>query len=163
MNKLEILEKSLQNKQAKFDTMLQAHFSDVKSANGQPLNDKKNGAKTMQRWDRQSDSLRRAQEGVERTKTAIEKEQNKVAGVENAKKDLPTVILSLIESGDLIQWRQHPHTFFVPGVEKARIVWDIKAGNVAHKYTSALKGSGDSEGWKKFAQTYNALYKALKQ
>lgn len=53
MSRLDILKASLEKKQAKFNRKLNEYFSDVKSANGQPLNDKRNGYSTMKRWDRQ--------------------------------------------------------------------------------------------------------------
>ena len=49
MSRLDILKASLEKKQAKFNRKLNEHFSDVKSANGQPLNDKRNGYSTMKR------------------------------------------------------------------------------------------------------------------
>ena len=39
-NRLEILKGSLAKKEARFDSIISSHFEDVKSANGQPLNDK---------------------------------------------------------------------------------------------------------------------------
>ena len=38
MSRLDILKASLEKKQAKFNRKLNEYFSDVKSANGQPLN-----------------------------------------------------------------------------------------------------------------------------
>lgn len=80
--RLEILQGSLAKKTALFDQKLQAHMDDVKSANGQPLNDKRNGGKTLGRWDRQNDSLRTLNESIEATKAAIEREKTKIAMVE---------------------------------------------------------------------------------
>ena len=57
MSRLDILKTSLEKKQAKFYEKLNEHFADVRSANGQPLNDKKNGASTMKRWDKQNNVL----------------------------------------------------------------------------------------------------------
>ncbi|MGN6746881.1 hypothetical protein, partial [Neisseria sp. P0024.S002] len=56
--RMEILQQSLAKKQAAFDKRLQNHFDDVLSANGQPLNDKRNGQATLNRWERQNDGLR---------------------------------------------------------------------------------------------------------
>lgn len=39
--RMKILQQSLAKKQAAFDQRLQNHFDDVRSANGQPLNDKR--------------------------------------------------------------------------------------------------------------------------
>ncbi len=43
MTRLEILKNSLEKKQAKFNEKLNEHFMEVRRANGQPLNDKRNG------------------------------------------------------------------------------------------------------------------------
>ena len=53
--RLEILKASLAKKQTLFDQRLQQHFDTVKEANGQPLNDKRNGRVTLNKWDKQSD------------------------------------------------------------------------------------------------------------
>lgn len=71
MSRLDILKASLEKKQAKFDKKLDEHFADVRSANGQPLNDKRNGYSTMRRWDKQNDSLSNLQKEIEKTKSAI--------------------------------------------------------------------------------------------
>ena len=55
--RLEILEESLKKKQQLFDRRLQNHFDTVKQTNGQPLNDKRNGHATLDKWDRQNESL----------------------------------------------------------------------------------------------------------
>lgn len=155
--RLEILKQSLIKKEELFSDRLQNHIDTVKQANGQPLNDKRNGRATLNKWDRQNDALRNIQEGIEKTKRAIEKEEGKIFDVEHAKGSLPAEILKLVESGELIQWRKHPNTFFVPGVDKARIVW-TKDKVIAHKFTSEVT---DKEQWKIFARTFNALRAAL--
>ncbi|ASK27157.1 hypothetical protein BG910_04860 [Neisseria chenwenguii] len=119
--RMEILQRSLANKQAAFDERLQAHFDDVKSANGQPLNDKRNGQATMNRWERQNDGLRSMQESIEKTQRAIEREQHKIDKVAGTK--IPEYLKPLLESGEISQWRKYPNRFFVKGVEKARIIW----------------------------------------
>ncbi|RPD90192.1 hypothetical protein EGK75_01960 [Neisseria weixii] len=119
--RMEILQQSLADKQAAFDERLQAHFDDVKSANGQPLNDKRNGQATMNRWERQNDGLRSMQESIEKTQRAIEREQYKIDKVAGTK--IPEYLKPLLESGEISQWRKYPNRFFVKGVEKARIIW----------------------------------------
>ena len=52
MSRLDTLKASLAKKEEKFNRMLDTHIKDVKSANGQPLNDKRNGYATMNRWDK---------------------------------------------------------------------------------------------------------------
>ena len=154
MNRLEILKASLQKKQEKFDNKLSEHFADVKSANGQPLNDKRCGLATMSRWDKQNDALNNLQKEIKKTENAINREESKIKGVEYITSLLPVEIVSLIEEGTLIQWRKYPHIFFVNGVDKARIIWDLKKKQVARKFTSSLQ---DKEQYKKFAKVYNSL------
>ena len=158
--KLEILQQSLTKKQSAFDDKLNTHFEIVKEANGQPLNDKRNGRATLAKWERQNDSLRNLKEGIETTKKAIEREEDKIANVENANSFIPCEILALVESGELVQWRKHPTTFFVAGVEKARIVWDEKRKVLAHKY---VKEVTDKEQYSKFAKIFNSLNAVLKK
>lgn len=121
MNRLEILENSLAKKEAEFNRKIAEHFDDVKSANGQPLNDKRNGRATLNRWDRQSEAIRKQEQSMERTKRAIEKEKAKIANAERFA--VPRAIQELIDAGTLTQWRKYPNRFFVKGVEKARIVY----------------------------------------
>ena len=94
--RLEILKRSLEKKQAEFDNKLSNHIADVKRANGQPLNDKRNGYVTLNRWERQNDSLRNLQQSIEKTKNAIETEEYKISGVETAKETMPKELLNLV-------------------------------------------------------------------
>lgn len=158
MSRLDILNASLENKQAKFDLMLDAHVKDVKSANGQPLNDKRNGHVTLNRWEKQNYALLNQQKEIEKTKNTIEKEKSKQRGIANHKDSMPDEILALIENGTLKQWGKYPYIMFVNGVDKARIIWDAKKKQVMHKFTSSLT---DIEQRKKFAQVYNSLYRAM--
>lgn len=152
--RLEILKNSLSKNEQQLNAKFDEHFATVKQANGQPLNDKRNGQATLNKWERQSESIRTLQKSIETTKEAIEKEECKIKGVEHVNKFIPAEILKLVESGDLIQWRKHPHTFFVPGVDKARIVWDEKRKVVCHKFVSAITVQ---EQRTKFVKTYNPL------
>jgi len=156
--RLEILKKSLLKKEQELQRRFDEHFATVKQANGQPLNDKRNGQATLNKWERQNDSIRNAQKEIEKTKRAIEFEEGKIAGVENTNKFIPKEILELVESGVLIQWRKHPHTFFVAGVDKARIVWLEKTKQVGHKFVSEIK---DQEQRIKFVRVYNPLFSIL--
>mgnify|MGYP000130623779 CR=1 FL=1 len=156
--RLEILKRSLEKKQSEFDNKLNSHISDVKRANGQPMNDKRNGHVTLNRWDRQNDSLRSLKESIQKTIDAIEFEESKIRGVEGAKEKMPKELIELIENGTITQWRKHPNTFFVNGVEKARIVWDSKKKQICHKYASSII---DKDQLKKFASVYNPLNKSL--
>lgn len=156
--RLEILKNSLAKKEQQLNAKFDQHFATVKQANGQPLNDKRNGQATLNKWERQNEGIRTLQKSIEATKLAIEKEESKIKGVEYTNTFIPSEILKLVESGDLIQWRKHPHTFFVPGVDKARIVWDEKRKKVAHKFVSEIK---DQEQRTKFVRTYNHLNSIL--
>lgn len=158
--RLEILKASLEKKQAILDERFAKHFEDVKRANGQPMNDKRNGRQTFTRWDKQEDAIRNAQKELEKTKEAIRFEEDKIKNCELVNEDMPAEILELLSSGVLIQWRKHPHTFFVRGVDKARIVWLPKTGEVAHKYTKSIT---DKDQWNKFVQVYNPLFNAFKK
>ena len=141
--RLEILQESLNKKENLFNQKLTAHMDDVGSANGQPLNDKRNGRATLNRWERQNNALRNIKEGVEKTKDAIVREQWAINGMEVVKDSLPDEILTLIDEGKITQWRKHPETFFVVGVERARLVWVKDKRMVAHRYVKEIpKGTG---------------------
>lgn len=156
--RLEILENSLKKKRQLFDEKLQNHFDTVKQANGQPLNDKRNGRATLARWDRQNDHLRRLDKSIRKTQDAIEREECTIRHVEKTTAELPDSIRALIASGELIQWRKHPNICFVAGVEKARIGWDEKKKVVYHKFYGQIQ---DEKQRKTFANVYNTLYKQL--
>ena len=94
------------------------------------------------------------QKSIEATKQAIEIEEGKIKGVEHANTFIPAEIQKLIETGELIQWRKHPNTFFVAGVDKARIVWLEKTKQVAHKFVSEIK---EQEQRTKFVRVFNPL------
>jgi hypothetical protein len=156
--RLEILEKSLAKKEEQLNAKFDEHFKTVKQANGQPLNDKRNGQATLNKWERQNEAIRTLQKSIETTKQAIEKEKSKIEGVEHANTFIPTEIQKLVETGELIQWRKHPHTFFVADVDKARIVWDEKRKVVAHKFVGEIT---IQEQRSKFVKIYNALNSVL--
>lgn len=153
--RLELLKKSLIKKEQELYRRLNAHFEDVKRTNGQPLNDKRNGNATFNRWEKQNSSIRSIKESIEKTKNAIEKEQRKINGVNYQNENfIPKEILELVEKGELVQWRKHPNHFFVPGVNKARIWWDESRKAVAHKYVHLITGQ---EQRTKFVRLYNGL------
>lgn len=153
--RLNILKNSLEKKQNDFDVKLQNHFDTVKLANGQPLNDKKNGKATLSKWEKQNDALRNLNESIEKTKAAIEKEERKIANIESVQ--LPLEIQELIQSGVLVQWRKFPRFFFVVGVEKARIAF-TENGLVSHKYYKEIETHEQRE---KFRLVYNDLLAKL--
>jgi len=159
MARLEILKGSLAKKEALFDSKLAAHFSSVKEANGQPLNDKRNGRATMSKWERQNDALHTLKESIQKTRNSIDKEESKIARVEYANDLIPPEILQLVADGTLKQWRKHPTTFFVDGVDKGRIVWDSDKKILAHRYAREIT---DRDQYRKFAAIFNDLRHKLK-
>lgn len=156
--KLEVLEGSLKKKEAILDQKIEAYIQDVKSANGQPLNDKRGGHRTIARWDKKNEVARTQKRSVEKTENAIEYEKGLISQVSRANEGLPEVILELVKSGVLTQWRKHPTTFFVVGVEKGRMYWDPKKGILSHKYYREIP---DIAQRKLFADVYNKLKSEL--
>lgn len=156
--RLEILKGSLLKKEAVLDQRFTTHFADVKSANGQPLNDKRNGRSTFRRWERQEDSIRNTMASIEKTKNAIEYEECLIRDTARKKDAFPQIILDKIESGELTQWRKHPNILFVKGVDKARIYFYPETVSVAHKYTKQIT---DREQHRTFARMYNELSSSL--
>lgn len=173
IKRLNILKASLEKKEKLFNEKIGLHIADVKSANGQPLNDKRNGHSTMKRWDNQDRALRTLNEGIELTKRAIEKEEWKMENIKNVTEILPKEILKLIKNGEIEQWWKYPHIFFVVGVERARIIYDKKKGTVSHKYVEDIcrknierhkityssneTNKDKNEQYKKFATVFNKL------
>ena len=160
MKRLELLNNSLKKKENEFLQALENHFDDVRSANGQPLNDKRNGSRTIKRWEKQNDILASKDLNIEKTKLAIEREESKISYLAKWKEILPLEIITLIDNGTLKQWGKYPNIFFVEGVSKARIGWDNKNKVIYHKFANTIT---DKEQRSKFAKIYNDLYKKLKQ
>ena len=158
--KLEILKASLEKKQAELDRKFSNHFADVKSANGQPLNDKRNGQSTLNRWEKQNDSIRKQKAEIEKTKAAIEREEAQIAYLARVRESTPADILELVQAGTLNIWSKYPNMFFVDGVEKGRIIWDKKRNVVAHRYYHLIPSVDQKN---KFAKVYNSLAKILNQ
>ena len=156
--KLEILENSLIKKKVVLDDKFETHFASVKQANGQPLNDKRNGQATLDKWERQNEAIRNQEKSIAKTERAIEIERGKIIDVEGAKETLPNVILEMLETEQLIQWRKYPNTFFVKGVDKARIVWDAKKRIIFTRYRNAIT---EQEVWKLFVSAFNKILKQL--
>lgn len=157
--KLDVLQTSLAKKTAKVDAAFDNHFADVKSANGQPLNDKRNGAATMGRWEKQSRTIRNAQSEVKRTERAIDREESKIADVEYANKTLPQYVLDMVAAGEITQWRKYPNTFFVPGVDKGRVFVDLDTGSIGVRYMHAIP----KDQYPKFRDTVNKMLAVRRQ
>ena len=154
MSRLEILQKSLAKKENVLADKLNNHFDSVKSANGQPLNDKRNGQATLNKWDKQSQGVANQIKEVEKTKKALEREQAKIDECEAVKSELPQILLDLLEQGKITQWRKYPNRFFVVGVEKARMIYDFKTGLISHSYVNQIK---DKEQFNIFKDLYNRI------
>ena len=157
--RLEILKTSLGKKNAELDRRFDAHFDSVREANGQPLNDKRNGGATLSKWEKQDDAIRAQMAEVEKTKAAIERDESKIKRVYCALTQMPDVITNLIDDGTLIQWRKHPTTLFVAGVDKARIVFKPETGSIVSRY---LSGIPDAAQFAIFRDVFNDLKKSLK-
>lgn len=149
--RLEILKVSLSKKQTLFDQRLQQHFDTVKEANGQPLNDKRNGRATLNKWDKQSEGLRNIENSIQLTKDAIEKEEMKIALAESV--SIPAYLQQAIDKGLITQWRKHPRFFFVNGVKHGRIVLSEETGMIAHRYLSKVS----KEEYPTFRDVFNKL------
>ena len=149
--RLSILRNSLEKKEKELDERFGNHFRDVKRANGQPLNDKRNGGQTLRRWEKQGAAIRSQIESVEKTKAAIEREESTLSHVDSV--EIPEALRQAIAAGELKQWRKHPRFFFVVGVDNGRIAWDEKTKTLGHRYLSQVP----KEQYPKFRDTYNNL------
>lgn len=156
--RLTVLENSLAKKKAVFASKLDAYIADVRRANGQPMNDKRNGRPTLSRWDRQNEALNKQKEEITKTEEAIEWERSKIAYCESTMGEMPQPIRDLVDKGTLKQWRKHPSIFFVEGVDKARIQW--KGGKLIHKFTRSIT---DKAQFETFKSVYNGLHAQLKE
>lgn len=149
--RLEILKASLAKKQTLFDQRLQKHFDTVKEANGQPLNDKRNGRPTLNKWEKQSEGLRNIENSIQRTKDAIEREEMKIALAESV--SIPVYMQEAIDSGLITQWRKHPRFFFVTGVKHGRIVLNEETGTIGYRYLNKIS----QEEYPTFRDVFNKL------
>jgi len=155
--RLGILKASLAKKEARFDERLQNHFDTVAQANGQPLNDKRNGRATLSNWGKQSDGLRALQDSIQRTKDAIEREEAKIANVSLV--ELPAYLQQAIDDGLITQWRKHPRFFFVVGVNSARIVLDEESGIIGHRYLNKVS----KDEYPTFRDVFNKLNRQCRE
>ena len=134
--KLDRLQISLAKKEALENKLFDRLFEMIRETNGQPMNDKKDGPAYFKKRAKIDDAIRHIQAGIELTKNAIEKEN--AARFRVSSVALPGFLAEMVENGTLIQWRKHPTMFFVKGVDKARIIYDPKSGNVLHKFSSSI-------------------------
>jgi len=153
--RLEVLLNSLEKKEQEQSRRFDAHFADVSRANGQPLNDKRNGRATLTRWGKKDVSLRNHAESIEKTKAAIEREKGKIQHVNSV--DLPAAITQALDAGEITQWRKNPRMFFVVGVDRGRICWDVKTQTLGHRYLSDVL----KDQYPQFRDTFNKIRKGL--
>lgn len=155
MSRLTTLESSLAKKYECLNALTQTHMDSAREANGQPLNDKRNGMATMKRWDKQQAAISAQLKEIEKTEEAIEDEKELLNEIAAWRKVLPQPIISAMDSGEITQWRRHPNRFFVSGVPKARIVWDEKTGKLSSAHTNNLAGESHDK--------FNAVFCRLKK
>jgi hypothetical protein len=97
--------------------------------------------------------LRNLKESIQKTKDAIEWEENKIASAESV--NLPAYLENAIKEGLITQWRKFPRFFFVNGVKGGRIVLDEKAGTISHRYINKIP----KEEYPIFRDVFNSLFK----
>lgn len=66
MTQIEIAQRALDAKKAQLDNAYKLYFNHIKQANGQPINDKKNGSAWFRRRESFNDQIRRLKDDVER-------------------------------------------------------------------------------------------------
>ncbi len=155
----EILEASLAKKEASFNAKLSEHMQDVIGAQGEPMAGHKRGDQVLARWRKQESALKRADDGIQKTKTALEREDYRdaiKAEAANVLAKMPLEIQALVSDGVLSQWTKHPTFFFVDGVDKARIRFND--GVLSHRYAGRIE---DKNQYAKFRDTYNELNRKL--
>lgn len=96
--RLEILKGSLAKKNERLNAMLEKHYASIKEANGQPLNDKRNGQATRKRWERQDEAIRNLQIRINNTLNAIEAEEHKQARIEQVNGDAVWLVMRTVHA-----------------------------------------------------------------
>ena len=104
--------------------------------------------------------IRDRQKEIEKTQTAIEREEGRIRCIDRNRSSMPEEIQKLINDGTLKQWDRYPHIMFVEGVDKARIIWDDRKKVVMHKFVSSIT---DTEQRRKFARVYNSLNASINE
>jgi len=158
--RLEILKKSLVKKTDKFDKKLEERYDLQRITNGQPMNDKRNGAAWFKKCEQKEESLRNINNEIEKTKRAIEKEDFKINHCENALDELPDFLNDFLTSGTLTQWRKFPNRFFVTGGGKARIIFetDKKTKKLKLCHSHYNRDNCTEEEGKVFKEVFNKIY-----
>lgn len=97
------------------------------------------------------------QDGIQRTKNAIEREEMKIALA--ASVSIPEFMQQAIDDGLITQWRKYPRFFFVNGVKHGRIVLDEKTGMIAHRYLNKVS----QEEYPIFRDVFNKINKKCRE
>lgn len=161
--RLEILKKSLEKKTDKFDEKLKERYDLQRLTNGQPMNDKRNGAAFFKKCEQKEESLRSINNEIEKTKKAIEKEEFKIDGCKNTLDGLPDFLNDFLTSGAITQWRKFPNRFFVTGGGKARIIFeaDKKTKELKLFHSHYNRENCTQEEGQIFKNVYNEIYSAF--
>lgn len=169
MKRREILEKSLEKKRTIFNDRFRSHWDYTVGLQGEPIGGPRAQDRAIRnRLEREDRALRRMSEEVKKTERALAREERKEIDTANAYDALPEPLRAAIDAGLIVQWRRHPNTFFVPGVEKGRLAWIPESAKNAK---SALRGTlvaryahqiPDQAQYAAFRDVANALWAALK-
>ena len=134
-------------------------MEDVRGAQGEPMAGHRGGEKVLSRWEAQNRALLRKQESIDKTLSALAREDERDADKAFAKStlsDMPAIIQTMVEDGRLNQWGKHPTVFFVEGVSKARI--QIKKGKAYHRFATKV---ANNEEFQIFRTVYNEINKKV--
>jgi hypothetical protein len=128
----------------------------MSETHGSPINDKPQGASTARALENGERGIFKQFDEIRKTKAAITRETDKIIHCENWMEDMPQIIKDLVESGEIVQWRQHPRFFFVKGVDKAR--FSIENGKIVHRYLSNIP----SDQYPLYRDCVNKIFMAMK-
>ena len=143
--RLEILERSLKNKEQVLNQKINADMSAWSATAGTPLNDKMHKPQVrsfVNQREQARESIFRQFREIEKTQNAIEREKARLEFLDKkdelsseilASPKFPTVVLEMLEQGILKQWRKYPNYFFVTGVEMGRIIVDPLGTKIKQK------------------------------
>lgn len=124
--RLDMLLNSLNKKREDAEAYSERMQQEAKNRMGQPIHASERGIRN--RWEREHNTLSNKLDSIKKTERAIEREKDLIERVNST--NLPDQINQAIQSGELSQWRKYPNRFFVKGVEKGRIIWDEKKGQL---------------------------------
>lgn len=124
--RLDMLLNSLNKKREDAEAYSERMQQEAKNRMGQPIHASERGIRN--RWEREYNTLSNKLDSIKKTERAIEREKDLIERVNST--NLPDQINQAIQSGELSQWRKYPNRFFVKGVEKGRIIWDEKKGQL---------------------------------